>query len=160
MYHIVWTHAIGKIRKNYFHYFPHSENAIILTMKNVAFLVLRSIGALTIPFVVLAAVVAVGNFSARCPTPWREGSSDCPDGLTLMGASFVGGIMFLLSAYGIAAKWKKVMATSVILIFLVWSISAMLLVPEATDGFGIFRLCVTFLGMVVGCVVVWKKDCK
>lgn len=152
--------SIGRIRKNYFAYFPHSGNAIILSMKNVAIIVLRSIGALTIPFVVLAVVVAIGNFSARCPTPWRDGSSDCPDGLTLIGASFVGGIMLLLSAYSIAAKWKKAMASSVFFIFLVWSISALILIPEATDGFGIFRLCVTFLGMIVGCVVVWKKDCK
>lgn len=68
--------------------------------------------------------------------------------------------MFSLSAYGIASKWKKVMSLTVVLLFLVWSISAMFLVPEATDGFGIFRLCITILGMVVGCVVAWKKDCK
>ena len=129
-------------------------------MKNVALIVLRSIGALTIPFVVLAIVVAIGDFYARCPTPWRDGSADCPDGLTLIGASFIGGIMFLLSAYGIAAKWKRVMAVNVFFIFLIWSISAMLLVPEATDGFGIFRLCVTFLGMIVGCIVAWKNGCK
>ncbi len=68
--------------------------------------------------------------------------------------------MFLLSAYSIAAKWKKVVAVTAALIFLVWSISAMLIVPEATDRFGIFRLCVTVLGMMVGCVTIWKKDHK
>lgn len=129
-------------------------------MKNAALIVLRSIGALVIPFTVLAVVVAIGDFSARRPTPWHDGSADCPDGLTLIGASFVGGIMFLLSAYSIAAKWKKVVAVTAALIFLVWSISAMLIVPEVTDRFGIFRLCVTVLGMMVGCVTIWKKDHK
>lgn len=129
-------------------------------MKKIAIIIVRSIGALTIPYVVLVVIIALGNFFARCSTPWHDGSANYPDGLTLLGSSFSGGVVFSLSSYNIAPILKKSVVIIMPLIFLVWTITVISLFPETTDGFGVFRLCVTVLGMVVGCMIAWKEDCQ
>ena len=119
---------------------------------------LRIIGTLVIPFALLILTVVIGNMLAWIPTPWHDASTGNQDTLSLLGASFLGGIVFSASAHQLAPKHKNVATSLMIFLAVAFFVYGSSLVYDKVGTFGIVRYTVSVLGMIVCAVASRNKS--
>ena len=129
-----------------------------MSFSSIAKTILRIIGTFTVPFLLLFLTVAIGNVIARIPTPWRDASTGEPDGLSLLGASFIGGIIFSMSAHQLAPKYKNVATVLMILLATSFFTYGSFLVYDKVGSFGIVRYAVSIIGMIVCAIASRNKS--
>lgn len=118
---------------------------------------MRWIGTFTLPILAVLIVSYIGLVIANLPipTPWHDPARGA-DGISLLGNSFICGIMFVLLTYHLAPKAKllaAIVAVVLVLGFFVYCYSTLF---STLDKFAILRH-VVFLASMIGTVVYLIK---
>jgi len=127
--------------------------------KNGGGSLLRWIGAIILPFVLMLIISLIGLVLANSPipTPWHDPESG-QDGITLLGSAFFAGCIFSASAHALAPRNKNVMTVILASVWIIYVVYGMFTAYELVGKLGVLRHAIGIAGIIATMVSLWQKS--